>query len=173
MVIPNGLNTTPFTGLRDAEVRRTGGPNVLFLGRFTEPRKGLAVLLKAWPSILAQHPAACLDIAGPGAIETFLHGLTPAVRDSIRLHGPVSAHDKEALLAGTDIYIAPNTGGESFGIILTEALAAGAPIMASDLVAFGDVLDPPLGGQTFPMVTPTPSPQRSMTSGATPPSANA
>ncbi|MBW8173333.1 glycosyltransferase family 4 protein [Ornithinimicrobium sp. Arc0846-15] len=150
VVIPNGLNTAPFSGLRDPEVRSTGGPNVLFLGRFTEPRKGLAVLLKAWPAVLAQQPAARLDIAGPGEIEPFLQGLTPETRASIRLHGSVSAHDKEALLADTDIYAAPNTGGESFGIILTEALAAGAPIIASDLVAFSDVLDPPLGGQTFP-----------------------
>lgn len=150
VVIPNGLNTAPFNGLREAEVRSTSGPNVLFLGRFTEPRKGLAVLLKAWPAVLAQQPDARLDIAGPGETAAFLNPLSQQTRDSIRVHGPVTAHDKEALLAATDIYVAPNTGGESFGIILTEALAAGAPIIASDLVAFGDVLDPPLGGQTFP-----------------------
>lgn len=150
VVIPNGLNTAPFMGLRDPAVRSDGGPSVLFLGRFAEPRKGLSVLLKAWPAVLATLPQACLDIAGPGDIEPFLSPLAQQTKDSIRLHGPVSAHDKEALLAATDIYVAPNTGGESFGIILTEALAAGAPIVASDLVAFGDVLDPPSGGHVFP-----------------------
>ena len=63
--------------------------------------------------------------------------------------GPVSDEDKARLLKSVDLYVAPNTGGESFGIILIEAMSAGAPVLASDLPAFVRVLDGGSAGATF------------------------
>ncbi len=65
----------------------------------------------------------------------------PEHRDRVTFLGLVSERDKARMLASVDVYVAPNTGGESFGIILLEAMAAGAPVVASDLDAFRRVLD--------------------------------
>ena len=62
----------------------------------------------------------------------------------------VSDEDKARLLRSVDVYVAPNTGGESFGIVLVEAMSAGAPVLASDLDAFRRVLDDGAAGELFP-----------------------
>lgn len=61
----------------------------------------------------------------------------------------ISDEDKARLLRSVDLYVAPNTGGESFGIILVEAMSAGAPVLASDLDAFVQVLDQGEAGEVF------------------------
>ncbi len=66
--------------------------------------------------------------------------MTPAVAAASEFLGPLSDADKARFLTSIDLYVAPNTGGESFGIILVEAMAAGAPVLASDLPAFVRVL---------------------------------
>ena len=73
-----------------------------------------------------------------------------AVRDRITFLGTVSEQDKARMLRSVDLYVAPNTGGESFGMILTEAMAAGTPVVASDLDAFRRVLDGGQAGVLFP-----------------------
>jgi phosphatidylinositol alpha-mannosyltransferase len=73
----------------------------------------------------------------------------PAVRERIVMLGLVSDAEKARMLRSVDVYVAPNTGGESFGIILTEAMAAGTPIVASDLDAFRRVLDDGRAGALF------------------------
>nr|WP_281352228.1 glycosyltransferase family 4 protein [Phytoactinopolyspora alkaliphila] len=112
-----------------------------FLGRVDEPRKGLPVLLAAWPGIRAKMPDARLLVAGPGDTSEIRQAIPAEHRDSVTFLGAVSDEDKAAMLASSDIYVAPHTGGESFGIVLVEAMAAGAPVLASDLVAFRAVLD--------------------------------
>jgi phosphatidyl-myo-inositol alpha-mannosyltransferase len=76
--------------------------------------------------------------------------LPEAVRDQVTFLGRASDEDKAAALRTADVYVAPNTGGESFGIILVEAMAAGAPVVASDLPAFAAVLDGGRSGRLFP-----------------------
>lgn len=154
MVIPNGVFVRRFrpdpASIRP--LRRAGsGPTVVFLGRFDEPRKGLPVLVKAADAILAQHPDTQFLVAGPGEINDAAKALPSSIANHFRFLGAVSDEQKVALLAGADLYVAPNTGGESFGIILIEAMAAGAPVLASDLTAFDAVLDHGRAGRTFPV----------------------
>ena len=75
----------------------------------------------------------------------------PTWRDRVIFLGMVSEEDKARMLRSVDVYVAPNTGGESFGMILTEAMAAGAPVVASDLDAFRRVLDGGRAGALFPV----------------------
>jgi phosphatidylinositol alpha-mannosyltransferase len=145
VVIPNGVSVAsyararPLPGFpRDPELGGTVG----FIGRYDEPRKGMAVLLEAMTELVRVRPGVRLLVAGRGQQQDFLDALPAPLAGSVELLGMVSEPDKASLLRSVDVYVAPNTGGESFGIILLEALAAGTPIVASDLPAFRSVLDP-------------------------------
>ena len=75
--------------------------------------------------------------------------MTPEVASATEFLGSVDDADKATLLRSVDVYVAPNTGGESFGIILIEAMSAGAAVLASDIPAFVRVLDGGAAGATF------------------------
>jgi phosphatidylinositol alpha-mannosyltransferase len=140
VVIPNGIDTRKYShGQRNDDWYR---PNTLgFLGRFDEPRKGLSVLLAALPEIVRAIPDVELLIAGPGEEENVLKALDPILRKRIRFLGRLSESQKADFFKSIDAYIAPNIRGESFGIILAEAMAGGVPIIASDIQAFYDLLE--------------------------------
>lgn len=140
VLIPNGLYVDRFAVAPRAEWRSADG-TLSFLGRLDESRKGLQVLLEAWPTIHHTFPNSRLLVAGRGEIEQIRQGIPQQHRDSVEFLGGVSDEDKAAMLASSDIYVAPHIGGESFGIVLAEAMAAGAPVLASDLEAFRAVLD--------------------------------
>ncbi|MFV2113002.1 glycosyltransferase family 4 protein [Micromonospora sp. DT178] len=121
-----------------------------FLGRFTEARKGFPILRDAFVELARQRPGLRLLVAGPGDADD-LFGRFPAdLRDRVTFLGLVSEEDKARMLRSVHLYVAPNTGGESFGMILTEALAAGTTVVASDLDAFRRVLDGGRAGRLFP-----------------------
>lgn len=147
VVIPNGVDVDFFAR---AEPRpEWQGRTIGFIGRIDEPRKGLPVLMKALPAILAAIPDARLLVAGRGDQDEAVAGLPADLRPRVEFLGMVSDEDKARLLRSVDVYVAPNTGGESFGIILVEALSAGAPVLASDLDAFAQVLDQGEAGELF------------------------
>jgi phosphatidylinositol alpha-mannosyltransferase len=153
--IPNGVAVARFSHADPldgwpGECRPGHGGAVGFLGRFTEPRKGFDVLREAFLPLAARRPGLRLLVAGPGDPDEALEGVPAGLRDRIVLLGLVSEADKARMLRSVDLYVAPNTGGESFGMILTEAMAAGAPIVASDLDAFRRVLDGGRAGVLFP-----------------------
>jgi phosphatidyl-myo-inositol alpha-mannosyltransferase len=150
VLIPNGVHVHAYQQARPRADFRAPGGTVSFLGRMDEPRKGLAVLLEAWPTVLEKRPGARLLVAGPGDIEEAGAGVPEHVRPSIRWLGRISDEDKKTLLASSDIYVGPHVGGESFGIVLVEAMAAGAVVVASDLAAFRDVLAEGEAGRVFP-----------------------
>jgi phosphatidylinositol alpha-mannosyltransferase len=102
---------------------------VAFLGR-DDPRKGLDVVLEAWPYVLARHPSAELIVIG---------AQRPEPTPSVTFAGRVSEGEKRRLLSSASIYVAPNLSGESFGIVVAEAMAAGCAVIASDILAFRDV----------------------------------
>jgi phosphatidylinositol alpha-mannosyltransferase len=129
---------------------RKGG-TVGFIGRFDEPRKGMDVLVGALEQLAPNRPDLRLLVAGRGEAEEFLDGLPAVLRDRIDLMGQVSEHEKARMLKSVDVYCAPNTGQESFGVILLEAMAAQTPIVASELEAFRRVLDGGAAGQLFPI----------------------
>jgi phosphatidylinositol alpha-mannosyltransferase len=101
------------------------------------------------PAVLAAHPGTRVLVAGPGDVEAARARLDPAVAAAPEFLGMVSDEDKAALLSSVDLYVAPHTGGESFGIVLVEAMSAGAPVVASNLPAFVRVLDGGRAGCTF------------------------
>ena len=132
-VVGNGIRVADFTASTSPGRWRGGDrPRLTFVGRLQEPRKGLDVLLRALPTVLAAHPD--LDVVLAGA------GRRPPAPPGVRFVGPVSDTVRNALLATSDVFVAPNTGQESFGIVILEALASGAQVVASDLPAFADVL---------------------------------
>lgn len=148
VVIPNGVDVSFFA---EAEPKAEWqGQTIGFVGRIDESRKGLPVLMRALPRILAERPDARLLVAGRGDGKEAVAGLPAPVRRRVEFLGMVSDEDKARLLSSVELYVAPNTGGESFGIILVEALSAGAPVLASDLDAFAQVLDAGAAGELFP-----------------------
>ncbi|MEU6993414.1 glycosyltransferase family 4 protein [Streptomyces sp. NPDC046465] len=147
VVIPNGVDVDFFA---EAEPRpEWQGETIGFIGRIDEPRKGLPVLMKALPQIFAERPDARLLVAGRGDEEEAVASLPAELRSRVEFLGMISDEDKARLLRSVDLYVAPNTGGESFGIILVEAMSAGAPVLASDLDAFAQVLDQGAAGDLF------------------------
>ncbi|OEV11423.1 glycosyltransferase family 4 protein [Streptomyces nanshensis] len=148
VVIPNGVDVD-FFARAEPKAEWQGG-TIGFIGRIDEPRKGLPVLMKALPRILESLPETRLLVAGRGDEEEAVEDLPPHVRERVEFLGMVSDEDKARLLRSVDLYVAPNTGGESFGIILVEAMSAGAPVLASDLDAFAQVLDGGQAGDLFP-----------------------
>jgi phosphatidylinositol alpha-mannosyltransferase len=149
VVIPNGVavahyrDAVPFDGFP-----REGG-TIGFIGRYDEPRKGMDVLVDALDILAPERPDLRLLIAGRGDEEGFLDSLPEQVSGRVQLLGQVSEQDKARLLRSVDAYCAPNTGQESFGIILLEAMAAGTAIVASDIEAFRRVLAGGRAGRRF------------------------
>lgn len=139
VLIPNGVDVARFEGAKPLADRPVG-PTVVFLGRIDEQRKGLAVLLEALPELVSLVPDVHLLVAGPGDADDVREAVPASLRDRVDLLGLVSEEDKPRVFASGDVYCAPNTHGESFGIVLVEAMAAGTPVVASDLEAFRRVL---------------------------------
>ncbi|RKT77920.1 phosphatidylinositol alpha-mannosyltransferase [Terracoccus luteus] len=151
VVIPNGVYVDRFEHAR-RRAQWTGTPTrptIAFLGRMGEPRKGLPVLAAALPAVLDAVPGLRVLVAGPGDPAEVTEGMPDRVVAAMEFLGAVSDEDKAVLLASADVYVAPNTGGESFGIILIEAMSAGACVLASDLSAFWRVLDGGTAGALF------------------------
>lgn len=152
-VIPNGIHVDHFARAlpRPAWTGTPNAPTVAFLGRIDEARKGLDVLLSALPEVLRHHPGLRVLVAGPGDTEGVAATMSPDLAPHVEFLGLITDDDKAALFASVDAYVAPHIGGESFGIVLVEALAAGAPVVCSDLRAFVDVIGEPPAGVTFPV----------------------
>jgi len=149
VVIPNGVDVSAFKDAKPMFGWPGENQSIVFLGRGDEPRKGLAVLVASYPEIRKQHPNVRLLIAGPGEPADTLKSLSREDRASVTVLGMVAPEDKASVLASGTIYVAPNTGGESFGIVLLEAMASGTPVVASDLEAFKRVLGSGRAGITF------------------------
>jgi phosphatidyl-myo-inositol alpha-mannosyltransferase len=141
VVVPNGLFVERFAGRRPNPAYASPGGTLAFLGRFDEPRKGLPVLLEAFEGVLWHRPDARLVVAGRGTVSDARRRLSRFARGRVEFLGPVDDETRAQLLASADVFVAPNLGGESFGIILIEAMAADTAVVASDIPAFRAVLD--------------------------------
>lgn len=138
VLIPNGVDTSVYAKARSRAEEAEGKQDstvakrpveIVFLGRLDEPRKGLDILLEALTA-LDHRPRV-----------TIMGGGRPRHVPGVDFVGRVSDAEKAEILGRADIYVAPNTGGESFGIVLVEAMAAGCAVVASDLEAFAAVCD--------------------------------
>jgi phosphatidylinositol alpha-mannosyltransferase len=142
VLVPNGVHVGKYAGAAPLPGWPGDGGTIGFVGRIDEPRKGLQVLFDALPMLRSQFPNLRVLVAGPGEVDVVPSGVT--------LLGRVSEADKARVYASVDVFVAPNIGGESFGIILLEAMAAGTPIVASGLDAFAQVLE---GGRLGELTT--------------------
>jgi phosphatidylinositol alpha-mannosyltransferase len=149
VLIPNGVVVADYEAAQPLPGYPRSGPTLFFIGRIDEPRKGLQVLLAALPRIAEKHPQVEVLVAGPGDQDEAAEDLEPGLRDRVRFLGLVSDADKVRAFASADIYVAPNTGGESFGIVLLESMSAGTPVVASNLEAFASVLEGGHAGELF------------------------
>jgi len=149
VLIPNGVTVSRFEKAEPLPGWPGPGGAIGFLGRMDEPRKGLALLLRAFEQIGEERPGLRLLVAGPGDADEITARIPGPLRDRVVLLGQVSDAVKVQVYHSVDVFCAPNTGGESFGIVLAEAMAAGAPIVASDLDAFRRVLRGGRAGELF------------------------
>ncbi|WP_329520390.1 glycosyltransferase family 4 protein [Spirillospora sp. NBC_01491] len=161
VLIPNGVDTERYAmaeplpgwpGRAAAGAARPDAGGALgFLGRMDEPRKGLQTLLRAFEILGRERPGLRLLLAGPGDADDVIARVPPELRPRVVVLGMVSEADKIRAYHSVDVFVAPNLGGESFGIVLAEAMSAGAPILASDIEAFDRVLLGGRAGALFPV----------------------
>src|SRR5580693_2729816 len=154
VLIPNGLHVSRYEKAEPLPGFPGRGGTLGFLGRLDEARKGLDILLAAFTLMAAERPDLRLLVAGRGDPDEVYAQVPPALRDRVVLLGQVSDADRIRMLHSVDVFCAPNTGGESFGYVLVEAMASGAPIAASDIDAFRQVLRGGEAGELFAVGSP-------------------
>ncbi|GAB89214.1 mannosyltransferase PimA [Gordonia rhizosphera NBRC 16068] len=147
--IPNGIDVGCFAAAQPLDGYPWPGHSILFLGRYDEPRKGIDILMRALPDVVERFPDLRVLIVG-GGNERALRRRAGKLSDHLVFLGQVDDATKARALRSADVYCAPNLGGESFGIVLVEAMAAGAAVVASDLNAFRRVLDDGRAGRLVP-----------------------
>lgn len=141
-VVPNGIalerfdpDTSPLPQFMD------GRRNILFVGRFDESRKGFRFLARAMPMVKSQYPDARLIVVGRGNSAPYERYLQQQGIDDAVFAGVASADMLPRYYASADVFCAPSTGGESFGLILLEALASGVPLVASAIPGYSGVVE--------------------------------
>lgn len=139
-IVPNGVEPGRYQRAVPIARYRDGVPNILFVGRM-EPRKGLIHLLRAFRKVQRDGVRARLLLVGtgPGEREARRYVLTRQL-DDVEFLGRVSEGQKAQLFKTADIFVSPATGRESFGIVLLEAMSAGAPIICSDIHGYRGVV---------------------------------
>ncbi len=154
VIIPNGVDVEFFASATPLPGYPRLGGTVGFVGRYDEPRKGMDVLLAALRTLLPGRPDLRLVVVGGGDEDDLRREAGPQLARNMTLLGRLSDADKARMLHSIDLYCAPNLGGESFGIILTEAMSAGTAVVASDLGSFRQVLDGGTAGVLVPVGDP-------------------
>ena len=148
-VIPNGVDVdAPPAGPKP----RRRSCRVLFVGR-SEERKGLPVLLQAFEGLI-EHVPARLTLIGASPEDVKRYVPDPATEASIENLGRVSGQDLWRQLHQADVLCAPSLAGESFGMVLTEAFAAGTPVIASEIAGYADVVTDGADGILVPPADP-------------------
>jgi phosphatidylinositol alpha-mannosyltransferase len=139
-IVPNGIDVARFVDADPYPWASDGVPRILFVGRFNEPRKGFKHLLRAMPFIHQQFPRARLVVVGGGKPEQFEGLIERYGIRNVDFVGRASATELGRYYASCDIFCAPSTSGESFGIVLLEAMAARRPVVAGDIPGYRSVM---------------------------------
>lgn len=150
-VVPNGVDVAAYTSAEPLpELVDPERPLLLFVGRL-EPRKGLDVAIRAFLRLRAAHPSVRLCVVGEGPERRRCQEMVPGpLRPDVLFVGAVEETQKPRYHASADVFLAPNTGGESFGIVLLEAMAAGLPVVASNIPGFRGVVRDARQGRLVP-----------------------
>lgn len=135
-IVPNGVDVGRFANAAPASL--PPGRHLLFVGRLEE-RKGFPIAVRAFEQLAARFPDLRLLVIGDGSERDSVEKLPASARARVEMLGRVNDDVLASYLKAADIYIGPATGGESFGIVLAEAMAAGLPIVASDIPGYRDV----------------------------------
>ena len=134
LIVPNAVETGRFAGAAPMDL--DAGPNILFLGR-VERRKGLETLIQAIARLRDLQPR--LVVAGSGPRQRACRALARQLEINATWLGTLDEDELPRVYSAADVYCAPNLGGESFGLVLLEAMAAGTPVVCSDLPSFRSV----------------------------------
>jgi phosphatidyl-myo-inositol alpha-mannosyltransferase len=151
-VVPNGVAPEFFAGPAPLDGWRGQGPTVLFVGRL-EPRKGLAYLVRAFLRLKPAYPRLRLLVVGRDdrrQREAAMAMVPPRLRADLVFVGSVPQADLPSYYASADVFCAPSLGGESFGIVLAEAMAVGLPVVCSDIGGYRDVVHDGTDGLLVP-----------------------
>ncbi len=146
-VIPNGVDVARFAAATPADLGP--GTKLVFVGRL-HARKGFPVAVEAFARLAGERPDLRLVVVGEGGEGAVLDRLEPRIRDRVVMLGAVGNEDLPPIHAACHVFVAPNTGGESFGLVLTEAMAAGLPVVASDIPGFDEVVTSGVDGLLVP-----------------------
>jgi len=146
-VVPNGVDLAAFANVDPAPLPE--GRRIVWVHRL-DPQKGFATMLAAFERIADAMPDARLIVAGDGPQRDLVERLAEPARGRVQLLGAVAHERVPGLFAAADVAVAPATGQESFGIVLIEAMAAGAPVVASDIEGYREVIRDRASGLLVP-----------------------
>jgi phosphatidylinositol alpha-mannosyltransferase len=155
-IIPCGIDLQRFHPLPPAPAgRRAHHRHVLFVGRL-DARKGIEVLLRAFPSVLRSVPHVRLSIVGGGPMESQARRTAEelGISAAVEFVGPIRPEDLPLRYAGCDVCCAPSLGGETLGIVLLEAMASGAPVVASRIPGYDETVRDGVDGILVPPCDP-------------------
>ncbi len=153
-IVPNGVDTERFHPAVPPLPELAGRPTILFVGR-PDPRKGLPLLLQAFPKVVARVPDTRLVVVGGmGRQKTdeLKAELPPEVRQSVLFAGYAPPEMVPRYFTSCDVFCSPATGQESFGIVLLEAMAAGRPLVAFDIPGYREVVSHGRDGWLVPQI---------------------
>jgi phosphatidylinositol alpha-mannosyltransferase len=148
-VIPNGLDVERFAHPGIAPKGLPEGRRLLWVGRL-DPQKGFGVMLRAFALLAREYPDLWLVVAGDGRDRRAVGAVSEADRARIVMLGAVPHDDLPPYHAAADVFVAPATGQESFGYVLVEAMAAGVPVVASDIAGYREVVRSGIEGLLVP-----------------------
>jgi len=142
VVIPNGVSPEFFAKHEPLPGYREDGPTLLFVGRL-EPRKGLQYLVRAFLRLKPSYPRLRLLVVGrdhKGQQDKMMAMVPPRLRTDLHFVGSVPQEDLLSYYASAEVFCAPSLGGESFGIVLAEAMAMGLPVVCSNISGYRDLV---------------------------------
>ena len=146
-IVPNGTDVGRFLRAEPADLGP--GEKLLFVGRLDE-RKGFRTAVAAFARLARERPDVQLIVVGDGPERDAVGTVPAAIRSRVRMLGAVPHADLPSIHAACDLYLGPSIGGESFGIVLVEAMAAGLPIVASDIAGYDEVVQDGVQGTLVP-----------------------
>jgi phosphatidyl-myo-inositol alpha-mannosyltransferase len=148
-IVPNGVDVRAFSDPGRPVEGLPAGPKILWVNRL-DPQKGFEIMLRAFEQIASEVGEVHLLVAGDGRDRVLLRSLPGDLRSRILRLGTVAHEALPRYHAAADVFVSPATGQESFGIVLVEAMAAGVPVVASDIEGYREVVRDGVDGLLVP-----------------------